>query len=119
MNSRLGLLNPLNWALWIKFLVGIAIGLIILAVPAYLYMRENIFELGEQNALAFVTQLGVKQASAVNNALVQARTALDNFTENADNERMIIGYLLRNVRTDTQTYLPDVSNEQIAETAQL
>ena len=94
--------------------MGIAIGLLALGVPALLFVRAGIYDIGEQSAESFVTQLGVKHATAVNGALEQARTALDTFTGNADNTLVVTGYLLRDVRTSSETYIPRISDDAIA-----
>lgn len=113
MNRHLSPFHPLSWSLWVKFLVGLIAGLILLAIPTYLFVRDGVYGISEQNALSFVTQIGVKQATSVNNALVQARTVLDTFMADENTQQLLIGFLLRDVRTDTQTYLPNISNEQI------
>ncbi|MEP7290161.1 MAG: GAF domain-containing protein [Chloroflexota bacterium] len=115
MNSRLSSLHPLSWSLWLKFLVGIAIGLLLLIIPAYLFVREGVYEIGTQSAESFVAQIGVKHAISVSSALVQARTILDNFTSDPDKQNALTGYLLRDVSTGGQGFLPNVSAEQVAD----
>lgn len=116
MNRHLSPFHPLSWSLWVKFLVGLIVGLVVLTVPAYLFVRDGVYDLSEQNALSFVTQIGVKQATSVNNALVQARTVLDSFMADGNTQQQLIAFLLRDSRSDTQTYLPNISNEQITGT---
>ncbi|HVU09638.1 MAG TPA: GAF domain-containing protein [Phototrophicaceae bacterium] len=115
MSKRLSSIHPLSWPLWVKFMIGIAIGLALLAVPAYLFVRSGIFDISEQSAQSFVAQIGVKQATAVSAALAQARTSFNNFTSDEDNITTLTGFLLRNVHTDSPTYLPQASAEQINE----
>lgn len=114
MTTRLSPFHPLSWSLWVKFIVGLSIGMMLLAVPVFLVVRSGVFDIAAQNAQSFVTQLGVKHATGVNNALTQARTTLNSFTTDPDNVQIMTGYLLRNVRITSETYIPNVSEDQIA-----
>lgn len=114
MTARLSRYHPLSWSLWVKFAVALVIGVVLLIIPIYLLVRAGIYDLAARNAQSFVTQLGVKHATGVNNALTQARTTLNNFTGDADTTQLLTGYLLRNVRITSETYLPRVSEDQIA-----
>ncbi len=113
MTKRLSSIHPLSWPLWVKFMIGIAIGLMVLAVPAYLFVRSGIFDISEQSAQSFVTQIGVKQATTVSAALGQARASFNNFTSDGDNIAALTGFLLRSVHTDNPAYLPQASADQI------
>ena len=115
MNTRLSWLHPLSWALWVKFLVGISVGLLIVGIPTFILHRQGIYAIGEQNARATVTQIGVRHAVAVSSALAQARSTLDTFVSDEDNQKVLVGYLLRDVRAGTDYLLP-TSDEQVAET---
>ena len=114
-STRLSSFHPLSWPLWLKYVVGIAVGLAVLAVPAYMFVRAGVFSIGEQSAQAFVTEVGVKHAAAVNSAFVQARSTLDDFTNNPDYGLLLTGFLLRDVNTTSQIYLPHASENDIAD----
>ncbi|MCZ2098607.1 MAG: GAF domain-containing protein, partial [Anaerolineae bacterium] len=90
------------------------VGIVLLLAPIYLLMRSGIDDLATRNAQSFVTQLGVKHATAVNNSITQARATLNNFTGDPDTVQVVTGYLLRSVRFTGGTYLPRVSEDQIA-----
>lgn len=115
MTRRLGSFHPFSWPLWIKYLVGFAISLIVLAVPTYSFVRAGIFAISEENAKSYVTQIGVQHAAAINDSLVQARALVNAFAANEATSTRVIGYLLRNVRTSSQTYLPRTTQFQVAD----
>ncbi len=117
MNARLNPLHPLSWSLWLKFLVVSLIGFLIFAVPVAFFLRQGIYDLGEQNARAFITQIGVRHAVSVSNALTQARALLDSFTNDGETRQMLIDYLLRDVRTSAETpvSIENVSSEALAD----
>jgi GAF domain-containing protein/HAMP domain-containing protein len=113
MTSRLSAFHPLSWSLWVKFLLGIALGLIVLAIPIYLFIRAGVYDLSAQNAGSFVNQLGIRHATAVDRAFVQARTLLDGFTSDGDNQRVLTGFLLRDVQTPGASYLPTFDSDAV------
>ncbi|MFN8452649.1 MAG: HAMP domain-containing protein, partial [Anaerolineae bacterium] len=111
--GRLSPFHPLSWALWVKVMVALSVGVILFIVPTFLLVRSGVYDISVENAQSFVTQLGVKHATSVNGALTLARTSLNNFTASPDNVQMLTGYLLRDVRITSETYLPRVSEEQL------
>jgi GAF domain-containing protein/HAMP domain-containing protein len=113
--ARLSSFHPLSWPLWLKYVVAIAVALAVLSIPAFIFVRTGVFEIGEQSAQAFVTEIGVKHAAAVNNAFVQARGTLDTFVNDDDNTLLMTGFLLRGVNTTSQTYLPQPTQTDIAD----
>ncbi|MEO8394807.1 MAG: GAF domain-containing protein, partial [Chloroflexota bacterium] len=113
--ARLSSFHPLSWPMWLKYVLTIGVGLAVLSIPAFIFVRVGVFEIGEQSAQAFVTEIGVKHAAAVNNAFVQARGAVDTFVTDSDNALLLTGFLLRNVNTSSQTYLPQPSETDIAD----
>ena len=112
---RLSSLHPLSWPLWVKFLVGFMAGLVILTIPALTFVREGIIAIGTENAKAFVSETGVKHATAVNSTLVDAGTTLNAFTTNIRNNQRLTGFLLRDVQARAQLYLPEVTEGEIAD----
>ncbi len=115
MNSRLSALHPLSWSMWVKYMVGIAVGALLFGVPAYFFVHAGVNDITVQNAQAFVTQIGVKQASAVDSALFEARSSFNTFTQDTSYQQLLIGFLLRGVRTDAETYIPRATANQIAD----
>ncbi len=106
MTTRLSPFHPLSWPLWLKFLIGIVVGLTILAIPALIFVQSGVYDISLQNAKSFVSETGVRHATLVDNALIDARTRLSAFASDSRNSGDLIGYLLRDVRTDTPIYLP-------------
>ncbi len=115
MTRRLSPLHPLSWPLWIKYLVGIAIGLLIIAIPTYIFVRAGVYDVTEQNAQAYVSQIGIRHASAINEAVVQARDLLNTFSTDNASTQVLIGYLLRDVHTTSQVYLPHATQQDVAD----
>ena len=87
--------------------------MIILTIPALIFVQSGVYDISLQNAKSFVSETGVRHATLVSNALVDARTRLANFTADAGNSGDLIGYLLRDVRTDTPIYLPKRTPNEI------
>lgn len=107
MNRRF---NPLlALPLWAKLLIGILVALALLFVPTFFLVRAGIYEIGVQNARAYVAENGARQLSAVSNAISQSRTALDDFTANDANLRLMTGLLLGRVRSALDLRYSDVA----------
>jgi GAF domain-containing protein/HAMP domain-containing protein len=115
MTRRFSTLHPLSWPLWVKYLVVFAIGLILLAVPTYTFVRAGVYAVMEQSAQAYVSQVGTRHAAAINESMVQARDLLNTFAANPANTDRVIGYLLRDVRTGSLDYLPRATQQDVAD----
>lgn len=115
MTRRFSSFHPLSWPLWVKYLVVFAAGLFLLAVPTYTFVREGVYAVMEQSAQAYVTQIGIRHAAAINESVVQARDLLGTFAANEANTDRLIGYLLRDVRTGTMEYLPRATQQDVAD----
>lgn len=113
MRTRLRRWNVLSWPIWIKFLVGFGLALVLVVLPAVFLIREGMVELGLQNGRTFVSQNGVQQVNAISRALDIASTTLDSFVNEETNQRILIGMLLGPVRTDVQLNYPSVTRADV------
>ncbi len=111
---RLSPINPLSWPLWLKFAVGILLAFVLIAIPALYFVRTAAADIGERTAESYLSQTGVSQITAISNTLGQARANFNAFTDDPQIAQSLTGFLLSDVNTNIQTYLPKLSGSDLS-----
>ncbi len=115
MNTRGNRLSFQAFPIWLKLLVGFTIALLILAAPAFVWLRAGIDDIAIQGARTYLLNIGTEQKQDIENALSAARSGLASFLTVETNEQTVIGLLLqdRNIGGSTNPF--NIENSDVVE----
>ncbi|MCA9907514.1 MAG: hypothetical protein KC519_02615, partial [Anaerolineae bacterium] len=94
-------LNPINWPIWVKIVILVGIGVLTLAIPAFMTVRTATIENGIDSAESYIELNGTQHAISVNRLIDNAQSAFDEFVSNQTNLTQHISFLTN--ATDTNT----------------
>lgn len=115
MNTRVNRFSFLALPIWVKLLIGFSFALVVLSVPAFLWLRSGIDDVSLQNTRQFLLGIGTEQQQDIEGALFEARTTLTNFMGVEDHERALIGLLLQDRNASVALNLLRVGNADVVQ----